>query len=756
MRSVTSFNAGWVFHEDIDELNPAELRPGRKVDIPHTAIELPYDYFDETVYQRAFSYQKILTWRSEFDGQDVRLVFDGAMADSTVYLNGNAIQSHTDGYTPFEARLTPYLHSGDNVITVRIDGRESPDIPPFGGQIDFLTYAGIYRDAWLKITDPVSIDRLAVRADIGPGEIGRVAVDCHIVGHHRSGGPIRVAGSLTDPSGNEVAAAESVAGPGETVVTLRFHDLDGIARWDLDCPNLYAAVVELTCPGGCDRLAAGFGFRSARFTPDGFFLNDRPVKIRGLNRHQSYPYAGYAMGRRAQERDAETLRHELGCNLVRTSHYPQSPWFLDHCDRIGLLVFEEIPGWQHIGGSTWKQRSIDTVRRMIERDANHPSIVLWGVRINESADDHRFYVDTNNLARSLDPTRQTAGVRNFTGSEFLEDVYTMNDFVLGSARDPLMRPPRSNLPDAALREPREVTCLDRDVPYLVTEYNGHMYPTRRTDPEERQIEHVTRHLQVLDAAMGMPGVSGCVGWCMADYNTHKDFGSGDRICHHGVLDMFREPKFAAYAYASQRSPDDGIVLKPVTVWARGERAIGGAIPLMVLTNCDDVAFRLGDGPTRRAQPDRDRFPNLPHPPVIIDTRHLSPDELGRWGKAWYDLQLTGFIGGLPVREVRMVADPVPTRLQVDPDARDLLASEPDVVRVAVRTLDQVGNLLTGFSDPLSVTLDGPATLIGPQHLTFRGGVAAFWLRSVPGQGGQVTVRIETSRFDPAEIRLEAR
>ena len=128
------------------------------------------------------------------------------------------------------------------------------------------------------------------------------------------------------------------------------------------------------------------------------------LKARGLNRHQSWPHTGYAMGRRAQEKDADILKYELACNIVRTSHYPQSKWFIERCDEIGLLCFEEIPGWQHIGRKAWQQESIANVRRMIERDWNHPSITIWGVRINESQDSHDFYAEANRLARELDPT----------------------------------------------------------------------------------------------------------------------------------------------------------------------------------------------------------------------------------------------------------------------------------------------------------------------------------------------------------------
>src|SRR5207248_1552919 len=157
-------------------------------------------------------------------------------------------------------------------------------------------------------------------------------------------------------------------------------------------------------------------------------LKGKVIKLRGLDRHQTFPFVGQAMPARAQRRDADVLRKNLKCNIVRTSHYPQSRHFLDRCDEIGLLVLEEIPGWQHIGDEAWKQVALNDVRDMIVRDRNHPCIVLWGVRINESNDDHDFYTRTNELARRLDPTRQTGGIRFNYESELLEDVFTMNDF----------------------------------------------------------------------------------------------------------------------------------------------------------------------------------------------------------------------------------------------------------------------------------------------------------------------------------------
>ena len=176
---------------------------------------------------------------------------------------------------------------------------------------------------------------------------------------------------------------------------------------------MYTLDIRIETPYGIDNLSERFGFRSAEFTKNGFILNGNPLKIRGLNRHQSFPYVGYALGKSAQYKDAEILKYDLRINLVRTSHYPQSKHFLNRCDEIGLLVFEEIAGWQHIGDKEWQNKSIENVQNMIERDWNHPSIILWGVRINESPDNHEFYLKTNQVAHQLDSTRQTGGVRKF-------------------------------------------------------------------------------------------------------------------------------------------------------------------------------------------------------------------------------------------------------------------------------------------------------------------------------------------------------
>jgi len=266
--------------------------------------------------------------------------------------------------------------------------------------------------------------------------------------------------------------------------------------------------------------------------------------------------------------------------------------------------------------------------------------VLWGVRINESADDDDFYAETNRIAHELDPTRQTGGVRCFKGSRLLEDVYTMNDFVHAGGK-------------ALVRDQQAVTGLDHTVPYMVTEFNGHMYPTKPYDQEERLVEHALRHARVQDAVAGDNGIAGGIGWCAFDYNTHREFGSGDRICYHGVSDIFRMPKFAAWFYESQIEPTVRPVVRVASRWKLGERAGGGVEPLVVFSNCEQIDVYVGDERRGSYRPDRKQFPNLPHPPFICTGIG------GIWGGHWQDLRAVGYVNGKAVAEQRIAGDGVP-------------------------------------------------------------------------------------------------
>ncbi len=704
-RLVLPMNRNWRYSRSVAEGSHArdfDDSSYERVIIPHTNIKLPWHSFDEESYEFVSSYRRRFKLPPSARGRRVFVDFEGAMTASTVYINGTRLGEYKGGYTPFSFELTPHLDfGGGNVLVVDVDSRERPDIPPFGYEIDYLTFGGIYREVSLRIVPATFIENIFARSKEVASAHPSLEVDCHLT--HMESARESLVLDVTLLEGNRVVAnatqpvpASSAVGSEPVATTVRLGNLSGIKLWDLASPNLYTVRVRLLRgKQAVDEDSRRIGFRDAQFTDHGFELNGKVIKLRGLDRHQTFPFVGQAMPARPQRRDAYILRNKLKCNIVRTSHYPQSRHFLDACDQIGLLVLEEIPGWQHIGDEAWKQISIDNVGRMVRRDWNHPSIVLWGVRINESKDDHDFYVRTNALAHKLDPTRPTGGIRYFQESEFLEDVFTMNDFGFP------LKPPN---------HPK----------YLNTEFVGHTYPTKTIDQVERLTEHTMRHARIHDQLASNPQYAGGIGWCAFDYNTHGDFGSGDRICYHGVTDIFREPKPAAGFYKSQCDPAEEIVLEPAFHWARGDASIGFS-KAVICSNCDHVKLYIADELVAEADPERKEFAHLRYAPFVIELKEL----FHKWG----DLRLEGFIQGKLVITRKYSGKGVDMKFALLPDDTNLTADGADTTRVVLRVTDEFDAIRPFANDAIKLEVEGPAEIIGDNPFALVGGTGAVWIRA---------------------------
>ncbi|RPJ01095.1 MAG: glycoside hydrolase family 2 protein, partial [Chloroflexi bacterium] len=668
LRNIELFNDDWLYAPQ--RLNTdAPDDSFEPVTLPHTNILLPHHNFDNAEYQFVSTYRKRFHLPEGSAGRHIYLDFDGAMIACEIELNGVRLGEHKGGFTPFSFELTEHLRN-ENILTVYLDSTERKDIPPYGFVVDYLTFGGIYRDVRLRMVEPCHLTNLFVHARDVLSAAPTFIVDVNITNQGTQPQTVTLGVALKDAQGQIVASSEvpdvMISPQDEITGSVTLPDLPPIQLWSPDQPTLYTVDVTLAQDNDLlDTQTERFGFREAEFRQDGgFYLNGQRFNLIGLNRHQTYPYIGAAAPARLQRRDAEIVKFELGCNIVRTSHYPQSPHYLDRCDEIGLLVFEEIPGWQHIGDEAWQAISLRDVRAMIERDRNHPSIILWGVRINESPDNEALYTATNALAHHLDPTRQTGGVRYFQDSQFLEDVFTYNDF--------------SN------------TVVDpKHTPHLITEFNGHMFPTKTWDQEGRLVEHALRHARIQDKQLGMDSVAGAIGWCAFDYNTHQEFGSGDHICYHGVMDIFRLPKYAAYFYESQQDPAQRVVLHAATVWSMGDTSGGGVNPLVVFSNCDEVEVLIGETLVGRFSPDRATFPNLPHPPfqIPLGQGHLT------WGKTLVDLTVRGYRSGQVVAEQRIASDGLPAALVLCADPADLYADGADMTRLVFKIVDKFGNRL---------------------------------------------------------------
>ena len=728
-RLILPINRKWRYNRTVveggHEKNFDDSRFAQVV-IPHTNIPLPWHGFDEKTYEFTSLYRRRFKLPAAAKGKHVFVDFEGVMTASTVWINGTRLGEYKGGYTPFSFDLTPHIDfDGENVLAVDVDSSERADIPPFGYEIDYLTFGGIYREVSLRIVPSTFIENVFVRPKDALTQSPSVDVDCFIQRMESAREPLQLDVEIRDgdrvlAKNNQALPSTATAGPEPVKYTVHLEKLGQIKPWSLEQRNLYTVHVRLLRKNQIiDEDSRRFGFREAQFTDHGFELNGKVIKLRGLDRHQTFPWVGQAMPGRAQRRDADILRNKLKCNIVRTSHYPQSRHFLDACDEIGLLVLEEIPGWQHIGDKDWQDISVDNVGRMIRRDWNHPSIILWGVRINESRDNHDLYTRTNALAHQLDPTRQTGGIRYFQESEFLEDVFTMNDFGFP------LKPPN---------HPR----------YLNTEFVGHTYPTKTIDQVERLTEHTVRHARVHDQLASNPQYAGGIGWCAFDYNTHGNFGSGDRICYHGVTDIFREPKPAAGFYKSQCEPSDEIVLEPAFHWARGDASVGFS-KAMVCSNCDHLKFYIDNKLIADVDPDRKQFAHLRYAPFVL--------EMGELFHKWGDLKIEGYIGGKLVITRQMSGTGVDAKFLLLPDDTRLVADGADSTRVVLRVNDEFGNVRPFANESIKFELQGPAQLIGDNPFSLVGGTGAAWIRAQE-QPGKATLKAIHPYLGPQQIEIE--
>ena len=357
-----SMNTNWLFGgqytsgSESSFFDDSNFAP---VTLPHTVTSLSWQNWDYPAWQQVWIYRRHFNGGRLLDphrpGNRILVDFDGVMVNASVAINDQVVSTHQGGYLPFSAELTGKVTSGDNLLAVVVDSRCLP-VPPVGvgrgpDSVDFFQPGGIYRDVRLRVLPQVFLSDLFAQ----PGDVlssqPRVDIECAV----DSAATTHAAGTLLVQlfDGQTQIAAQvttvKVSSPGISTARLSLTGFGPVSLWSPDSPKLYTVQATLNFPGiGSHVLSRRIGFREASFRPEGFFLNGKRLQLFGLNRHQLYPYAGMAMPARVQRKDAEILKNEFNCNMVRCSHYPQSPAFLDACDELGLLVWEEAPGWHNV------------------------------------------------------------------------------------------------------------------------------------------------------------------------------------------------------------------------------------------------------------------------------------------------------------------------------------------------------------------------------------------------------------------------
>jgi beta-galactosidase len=754
---IMPFGTGWLF----GAASAGSRLPGfddsalARVTLPHTVTPLSWRNWDPSAWERVWVYRKHFDAPPGTGGKRVFLDFSAAMTRATVTLNGAEVADHLGGYLPLSAEITHRLLPGGNVLAVTLDSTFNLDVPPgrpapdSSASVDFWQPGGIYREVRLRAVPQVFIaDVFARPVSVLDPAARQVVVTAVVDAAVAPGGTTQLAVELLD-DGRIIAAGRvpvPITGPGRLTVTTTLSGLGRVTLWDTGHPKLYRVTATLLVNGSpVHDYRVRTGFREATFRLDGFYLNGRRVKLFGVNRHQFFPFAGAAMPARVQARDAEIIRNELNCNMVRCSHYPQSEDFYDACDELGLMAWEEAPGWGYLGGDRWRALACRDIGEMIVRDRNHPSIIIWGARLNETPNDATFYARTNELAHALDDSRPTAGAMAGLrlSPDYQQDVFAENDYSAvtdaAGSRQPALQPP--------------VAGAGR--PYLASEAVGTLSGParyyRRTDTQAVQQGQAMAHGRVHGIAAADDRYCGLLAWSGFDYPS----GNGNQyqgVKYTGVADLFRVSKPGAAIYQAQADPRVTPVIAPAFYWDFGPVSpVTSLTSAMICANLDRLEVYVGGQHFATLTPDRAGYGNLDHPPSFVDFRAVD-------GSSLPDLRIDGYLGDVKVASRSLASDPSGDVLSLAADDAEIDGDGVDATRLVFRAIDRYGAPRPYVTGQVSFAVAGPAVLIGDNPFDFgpAGGAGAAWLRSRSGRPGTVTVRASHPGLGSAAASIRVR
>ena len=724
--------------------------PFKRVTLPHCVVPLSWRNWDPAAWEDQWIYRRHFALPREFDGLRVFLHFDRVMEAAAPAINGHALEAHEGGFLPLEREITGLVRDGENVLAVAVDGRWL-NAPPSGSprgpvSVDYLMAAGITGAVTLRAVPRVFIRDVFAKPVNVLDAARRLELKCAV---DAAGSlPVKVRLETTLRDGRRVlakAAREATIEKPRQDVALTLENPGNVALWDVENPRLYELEVTLFHSGhAAHAYRTRVGFREARFEMDGFYLNGKRLQIFGLNRHEIYPYTGFAMPDRVMRRDAEILRREFNCNMVRCSHYPQAEAFLDACDELGLMVWEETPGWQYLGDATFKERVVRDVREMVLRDRNHAAIMIWGVRVNESHNDPELYGKTRQVADELDGTRQTSGTmtpdsRKTWQTEWHQDVFAYDDY--------------HSAPDGSVGILPPVPGY----PYLIAEavgqfnYGGKGFGRkyRRWVDADLQMQQALLHAQVHSKAADDRRISGVIAWCAFDYESLMN--ASQTIKCPGVADVFRIPKLGASFYKSQVDAEAHPVIEPNFWWDFGEQTPAGpGKHAAIFSNCERLEVYL-DGKLRaRLAPDREGLGGIEYPPFFAD---LTIEAGTR-----PELRIDGYVHEKKVLSRSFSADRTADQLWLRADDPELLADGVDATRVSFGVEDKFGAMRAFASGEVEIKIDGPGELVGDRafRLEDSGGAAAVWVKTLAGRTGVIRVQARHNALGAKTVEIRTR
>jgi beta-galactosidase len=742
-RAEYSLNEGWMFGEELDKHLP--LAATKLVNLPHCPVALSWQKWEPDSWQKVWIYRRSFSSPlQKKNGDRVFLHFDAVMTRAVMSFNGTKLDEHLGGFLPFDREITS-LMKDENVLELGVDGRWL-NVPPGGGpkgprSVDYLMPAGITRGVSLRVVPQCFISDVFAkpRNVLTPQRNMEVMCTLDAKGAKPGGYTLRVSVMDGDEEIARQDAAVHVDGDGKTETKVVVTKLDKATLWSPEEPKLYGVRVALMDKENMlHEYRTRVGFRDAHFAVDGFTLNGKKTRLFGLNRHELFPYVGFSMPSRVMRHDAEMLKHKLHVNMVRCSHYPQTEAFLDACDELGIMVWQETPGWQYLGDDAWRAQVLENVHDMIVRDRNHASIIIWGTRVNESANDVPLYTKTNAIAKSLDDSRPVSGtMTHYSTENWIQDVFAYDDYHQEPDGSVGIRPPLPN------------------VPYMVSEavgqYSyragtkgfGEIY--RRAGDREISQAQAINHAEAHDRAARDTRNCGLIAWCAFEYAS-LDNGYLALKCP-GVVDTFRIPKMGASFYHSQVSPEVHPVIEPSFYWDFGpEQKSGPGKKAAIFSNCDRLRVQVGNDAPKELHPDKDGFPNLAYAPFFID---LKVD-----GSSKPELKIDGYAGDTLVLSRTFSSDRTQDKLAIAADDAAIHGDGCDATRVAFMVVDKYGATCGAMDGDVNVTMIGLGEMIGDTTFAMNetGGVGAVWVRA-KARRAMITVMASHPRVGRGSVKV---
>jgi beta-galactosidase len=722
-----AFNSQWQFYR-VDGNQAPATPPARadwqKITLPHTTRIEPRIVVDQ--------WQGIAFFRRHFDapaawhGKTVLLRFEAAMNIASVSVNGRPVARHLGGYLPFTIDLTSHLRLGrSNEILVRLDNRDSPITgpKPLKG-LDFNTYGGLYRGVRLFVKPPVHLsDEMLADKVAGGGlfvtypeassERAVVAIAADVRNASASAASATVTHRLYDGSREIARSADTLQIDRGAIarnaqqLTVRLPRL-----WSPRSPNLYRLVTTISTPDTQDDTTeTRIGIRRTGFDGSHFVINGERMFLRGVNRHQEYPYVGYALSPQADYRDAKLIK-EAGFDYVRLSHYPHSPAFMRAADELGLMLLDALPGWQFYNPDPQFQAQVlQTCRDMIRRDRNHPSVLAWECSLNESTMPPAFVAKLNRAVHEEYPGDQ-AWSAGWLAEGF--DIYLQ------------------------ARQHRLQHYETPDRPYIVSEYGDWEYyaenaglnqtawadlkQEERTSRqalgvgEKRLLQQVTNIQEAHNDNFSTPAFADGY-WAMFDYNR----GYADDLETSGIMSLERLPKFSYFFFRSQRDPKEvsplfrsGPMVKIASYWDAQSSTV-----LRVFSNAEEVELLLNGRSLGRKRPHRGKNSDrLAHPPFLFDAGRFEPGVL----------EARGFIDGREVAVDRVRTPEAPHHLVVALDAADVPVVEGDLVFARAHVRDCNGQPVPTHNGTARFSASGDLEIVGPADVPVEAGIASALIR----------------------------